>query len=271
VSRINPNPPSYDHVEACTPPSLPMHIAPPRAVYRYTQATNVPTRRWAGLDATRDITIKASSLIDSRDITVKASSLLDSLPSTWNSHGNMLQRTGERKARTTLLSEEDILSMQSPEQELEKKEKKIPVGFTFKASIDPHKESGEIDITQLPSNTIVYNLCISNEHGALTLKGATRLDELLPNLGKDLVIKPKMIVTYPDTTRKPPPGIGLNKEVVVDLFHIDPVDHTGKSVDPGKFGRSLKRNVASVEGTEFLNYSLGDGGWTYSYKANLCL
>lgn len=86
------------------------------------------------------------------------------------------------------------------------------------------------------------------------------------DLDSVVFFEPKEVIVYPDETRKPPLGQGLNRPALVLLERCFPVDRTGRPVtDPQRLRRyaeKIRRRTADL-GAHFISYDPATGNWRF--------
>ncbi|MCO5578218.1 hypothetical protein L7F22_032056 [Adiantum nelumboides] len=75
------------------------------------------------------------------------------------------------------------------------------------------------------------------------------------------------VLVYMDETKKPPPGVGLNKPAEITLFNVKYIDKkTGQHLFEGpeveRFEKKLKKKTEE-QGAEFISYDPVKGEWTF--------
>jgi len=111
----------------------------------------------------------------------------------------------------------------------------------------------------------VHNLRVCREGvGAVVFEGGTDCRGLLPVLQEILVIDKGEVVVYPDATRKPPIGQGLNKPAHVTLHGCMPKSQQRLS-DKSARERYRQRVAQMTEekGAVFEDYDCEDGTWRF--------
>ena len=78
------------------------------------------------------------------------------------------------------------------------------------------------------------------------------------------------VLVYMDESRKPPPGMGLNKSAEITLWNVKCVDKkTGQHLHDGpeveKFVRRLEKKTED-QGAEILSYDAAKGEWHFRVK-----
>lgn len=82
-------------------------------------------------------------------------------------------------------------------------------------------------------------------------------------------IRHKEVVVYPDDSKKPPVGEGLNRRAQVTLDRVWPVDKTTRDPisDPEKLAtldyEARLRNVSAKNKTRFVEYRPQTGSWVF--------
>ena len=115
---------------------------------------------------------------------------------------------------------------------------------------------------------VVENFSIGRvDYGCITFPGLTNVAGL--NLDELVYIRRKEVHVYPDDTKKPPVGQGLNKSAEVTLHRIWPLDKKTKLpiTEPKKvidMGYNKKIERATIEmGATFIDYDPVTGSWTF--------
>jgi hypothetical protein len=139
-------------------------------------------------------------------------------------------------------------------------------------------------------NCYVDNFAIlCYDYGCVIFDGRTNVSNLnLDEIGKIFIIfstkefknfvffqvqiRHKEICIYPDETKKPPVGEGLNKEAEVTLFRVWPVDkHTNRPIcDPIKlmnmrYDKKIEKMTIQMA-AKFVYYNFEIGSWTFEVK-----
>ena len=111
---------------------------------------------------------------------------------------------------------------------------------------------------------------IRDDYGCVTFFGRTNVANL--NLDEIVQIRRKEICVYPDETKKPAVGEGLNKEAEVSLHRVWPVDkNTNRPItDPVKlknlrFDKKIEKQTMQMD-AEFIDYAYETGTWTFKVK-----
>ena len=128
-----------------------------------------------------------------------------------------------------------------------------------------------IEIIRLLSPTsqlVVEDFTITRKgFGKISFPGSTNLTGL--DLDQIVFIDEKEVTVYPPGTIKPDDGFGLNKDAVISLMGIWPIDKTTRKpiIDPDKILAS--RYYEKVEkcteklGANFIDYDIQRGIWTF--------
>ncbi|RNA23314.1 nuclear pore complex Nup98-Nup96 isoform X1 [Brachionus plicatilis] len=118
---------------------------------------------------------------------------------------------------------------------------------------------------------LVENFAIGRvDYGCITFPGFTNLTNL--NLDDIVHIRRKEVHVYPDDSKKPPVGQGLNKPAEVTLHRIWPSDKQTRMpiTDPIRIhtmGYSKKIEKATIDmDAEFVDYDPVTGSWTFKVK-----
>lgn len=126
-------------------------------------------------------------------------------------------------------------------------------------------------MTDAKGDCNVENFAIGRvDYGCITFPGFTNLANM--NLDEIIHIRRKEVHVYPDDTKKPAVGQGLNKPAEVTLHRIWPTDKQTKSpiTDPERIimmGYNKKLESATVEmGAQFIDYDPVTGSWTFKVK-----
>ncbi|KAI5075360.1 hypothetical protein GOP47_0009436 [Adiantum capillus-veneris] len=75
------------------------------------------------------------------------------------------------------------------------------------------------------------------------------------------------VLVYMDETKKPPPGVGLNKPAEITLLNVKYIDkksgqHLSEGPEVEKFEKKLKKKTEE-QGAEFISYDAVKGEWTF--------
>jgi nuclear pore complex protein Nup98-Nup96 len=118
---------------------------------------------------------------------------------------------------------------------------------------------------------LVENFAIGRvDYGCITFPGITNLTNL--NLDEIVHIRRKEVHVYPDDTKKPQVGQGLNKPAEITLHRIWPTDKQTKTpiTDPNRIimmGYNKKIEKATIEmDAQFVDYDPATGSWTFKVK-----
>lgn len=118
---------------------------------------------------------------------------------------------------------------------------------------------------------LVENFSIGRvDYGCITFPGVTNVSNL--NLDEIVHIRRKEVHIYPDETKKPVCGQGLNKTAEVTLHRIWPTDKETKKpvTEPSRvidMGYNKKIERATHEmGAQFIDYDPTTGSWTFKVK-----
>ena len=118
---------------------------------------------------------------------------------------------------------------------------------------------------------MVENFSIGRvDYGCITFPGVTNVANM--NLDEIVHIRRKEVHIYPDETKKPPVGQGLNKTAEVTLHRIWPNDKETKKpvTDPNRvieMGYDRKIEKATMDmGAQFIDYDPTTGSWTFKVK-----
>ena len=118
---------------------------------------------------------------------------------------------------------------------------------------------------------MVENFSIGRvDYGCITFPGLTNIANM--NLDEIVHIRRKEVHIYPDDTKKPQIGQGLNKTAEVTLHRIWPTDKETKKpiTDPNRIinmGYNKKIEKATLEmGAQFIDYDPSTGSWTFKVK-----
>ncbi len=105
------------------------------------------------------------------------------------------------------------------------------------------------------------------DYGCVTFPGATNLANL--NLDEIVHIRRKEVHVYPDDTKKPPVGQGLNKPAEITLHRIWPTDKHSKETitDPNRiimmgYNKKIERATNEMD-AQFIDYDPVTGSWTF--------
>ncbi len=117
----------------------------------------------------------------------------------------------------------------------------------------------------------VENLAIGRvDYGCITFTGVTNVAHM--NLDEIVFIRRKEVHVYPDDSKKPPVGQGLNKTAEVTLHRIWPTDkHTKQPITDTQrildMGYYKKIEKATREmNAQFIDYDPVTGSWTFRVK-----
>jgi nuclear pore complex protein Nup98-Nup96 len=126
-------------------------------------------------------------------------------------------------------------------------------------------------MTDSKGDCLAENFAIGRvDYGCITFPGITNLADL--NLDEIVHIRRKEVHVYPDDTRKPPVGEGLNRPAEITLHRIWPTHKQTKMpiVDPNviiNIGYDKKIERATIEmGAQFVDYDPVTGSWTFKVK-----
>lgn len=118
---------------------------------------------------------------------------------------------------------------------------------------------------------VVENFAIGRvDYGCITFPGETNIANM--NLDEIVHIRRKEVHVYPDDSKKPPVGQGLNKPAEITLHRIWPTDkETKKAItDPNRiinmgYNKKLEK-VTEDMGAQFIDYDPSTGSWTFKVK-----
>lgn len=126
-------------------------------------------------------------------------------------------------------------------------------------------------MTDSKGDCMVENFSIGRvDYGCITFPGFTNVSNM--NLDEIVHIRRKEVHIYPDETKKPQIGQGLNKTAEVTLHRIWPTcKETKKPItDPIRIidmGYNKKIEKATIEmGAQFIDYDPSTGSWTFKVK-----
>ena len=126
-------------------------------------------------------------------------------------------------------------------------------------------------MTDAKGDCMVENFSIGRvDYGCITFPGMTNLANM--NLDEIVHIRRKEVHIYPDETKKPQVGQGLNKTAEITLHRIWPTDKETKRpvTDPMRvisMGYNKKIEKATVDmGAQFVDYDPTTGSWTFKVK-----
>ena len=126
-------------------------------------------------------------------------------------------------------------------------------------------------LTDAKGDCFVENFAIGRvDYGCITFPGLTNLANF--NLDEIVHIRRKEVHVYPDESRKPPVGLGLNKSAEITLHRIWPTDkHTKMPILDANviinMGYDKKIEKATNEmGAQFVDYDPVTGSWTFKVK-----
>jgi nuclear pore complex protein Nup98-Nup96 len=126
-------------------------------------------------------------------------------------------------------------------------------------------------MTDSKGDCFVENFAIGRvDYGCVTFPGVTNLADL--NLDEIVHIRRKEVHVYPDDTRKPPAGEGLNRPAEITLHRIWPTHKQTKMpiqdanviVNMG-YDKKIERATSEM-GAQFVDYDPVTGSWTFKVK-----
>eukprot|EP01022_Parablepharisma_sp_SALTPOND_P025494 TRINITY_DN595_c0_g1_i1.p1 TRINITY_DN595_c0_g1~~TRINITY_DN595_c0_g1_i1.p1 ORF type:complete len:1046 (-),score=109.86 TRINITY_DN595_c0_g1_i1:176-3163(-) len=140
----------------------------------------------------------------------------------------------EEESRSESIGEEEV-------QELPKKIKRelAPIELIPKAPKEGYQTTPDYAVLCRMTEDELRNiegLIIENEHGKIEFEG--KVDLAGEDLGSNVVINPKEIIVYPDESKKPAIGKGLNQPAIVTLFKCFP---TNNDVSTERFRKRLMK------------------------------
>ena len=98
--------------------------------------------------------------------------------------------------------------------------------------------------------------------GSVVFHGATDCTDL--DIQSDIVLKRGYVLVYPDATKKPPVGQGLNKRATVTMYQCFP---PGERVEDKKvveeYKMKIKRMTEENSACKFIDYDCLTGVWTF--------
>jgi hypothetical protein len=108
------------------------------------------------------------------------------------------------------------------------------------------------------------------DYGCITFPGITNIANM--NFDEIVHIRRKEVHVYPDDTKKPPVGQGLNKSAEITLHRIWPTDkETKKTItDPNRiinmgYNKKIEK-ITDEMGAQFIDYDPSTGSWTFKVK-----
>jgi nuclear pore complex protein Nup98-Nup96 len=111
---------------------------------------------------------------------------------------------------------------------------------------------------------------LREDYGCVTFYGQTNVANL--NLDDIVQIRRKEICVYPDDTKKPNVGEGLNKEAEVSLHRVWPIDKNTHRpiIDPVKlmnmrYDKRIEKQTLQMD-AEYIDYNYETGTWTFKVK-----
>jgi hypothetical protein len=118
---------------------------------------------------------------------------------------------------------------------------------------------------------LVDNFAIGRvDYGCITFPGITNITNM--NFDEIVHIRRKEVHVYPDDTKKPPIGQGLNKPAEITLHRIWPTDKETKKpiTDPNRvinmgYNKKIEK-VTEEMGAQFIDYDPSTGSWTFKVK-----
>lgn len=118
------------------------------------------------------------------------------------------------------------------------------------------------------SECLVENFSIGRvDYGCITFPGLTNVSGI--NLDEIVHIRRKEVHVYPDESRKPSVGQGLNKTAEITLHRIWPLDKQTKIpiTDPNRviemgYNKKIERATIEMSAT-FIDYDPVTGSWTF--------
>jgi hypothetical protein len=126
-------------------------------------------------------------------------------------------------------------------------------------------------MTDSSGDCFVENFSVGRvDYGCITFHGITNVSNM--NIDDIVHIRRKEVHVYPDDSKKPPVGQGLNKPSEITLHRIWPTDkHTKMPIsDPNtiismSYDKKIER--ATIEmGAQFIDYDPVTGSWTFKVK-----
>jgi nuclear pore complex protein Nup98-Nup96 len=132
------------------------------------------------------------------------------------------------------------------------------------------------EMTDSKGNCYAENFAIGRvDYGCITFLGVTNLANM--NLDEIVHIRRKEVHVYPDESKKPPIGEGLNKPAEITLHRIWPTEKNANSnvrtliTDPNriiKMGYNKKLEKATITmGAQFIDYDPSTGSWTFKVNS----
>lgn len=118
---------------------------------------------------------------------------------------------------------------------------------------------------------LVENFSIARiDYGCITFPGITNVANM--NLDEIVHIRRKEVNIYPDESKKPVVGQGLNKPAEVTLHGVWPLDKKTKMpiTEPQRiyelgFNKKLEKATLEMD-AEFIDYDMQTGSWTFAVK-----
>jgi nuclear pore complex protein Nup98-Nup96 len=84
--------------------------------------------------------------------------------------------------------------------------------------------------------------------------------------GHIVLIESKVLTVYPDEEMKPPVGLGLNVEAVIELYSCWPIDKSTREYIINEGDARVERHIAKLQrmpDTHFLGFCIADGCWKF--------
>ncbi len=123
-------------------------------------------------------------------------------------------------------------------------------------------------VDESTGSCLVENFTVGREgYGNIFFPGVTNVSGL--NLDEIVFIRHKEVIVYPDDSKKPPLGEGLNKKAQVTLDKVWPVDKTNKATiqSPTKLAQlgfeERLQNACIKLGARFVEYRCETGSWVF--------
>ena len=128
----------------------------------------------------------------------------------------------------------------------------------------------EPDLSSLSSSelTQVSELKVTKPGvGQVVFHGVTDCTDL--DVGRDIVLKRGFVLVYPDQTKKPPPGQGLNKPASVTMYQCFPPGEPVKALSEDAaqgYRDKIKRMTEENSACTFIDYDCQTGVWKFEVE-----
>lgn len=127
------------------------------------------------------------------------------------------------------------------------------------------------DLVDENGNCFINDFTIGREgYGSVFFPGTTNIAGI--NFDEIVHFRKKEVIVYPDDSKKPDVGLGLNKKAEITLDCVWPIDKTSRSpiksaerLHMMKYEEKLESTTARIGGT-FLDYRPETGSWVFEVK-----